>query len=123
MGEDELRVLKMIESGTITAEEGMKLLDAISHSDKGKAPKAKKTVKAIRMHVHDESRSTPVDIKLPIALFKAGIKIGEKFSPELQQAMSEINYEEIMQSVDEGITGEIMSVTTNDGHVVVIYLE
>lgn len=123
MGEDELRVLKMIEAGTITADEGMKLLAAISGGDKAKSLKERKTVRSIRMHIHDESRSTPVDIKLPIGLFKAGIKIGEKFSPDLQQAMSEINYEEIMQSVDEGITGEIMSVTTNDGHVVVIYLE
>lgn len=123
MSEDEIRVLKMIEAGTITADEGMKLLEAIGGGDKGKSAKERKTVRSIRVHIHDESRSTPVDLKLPIGLFKAGIKIGEKFSPELQQAMSEINYEEIMQSVDDGITGEIMSVTTNDGHVVVIYLE
>ena len=123
MGEDELRVLKMIEAGTITADEGMKLLEAISQADRGKSGQTRKVIRSIRMHIHDESRATPVDIKLPIGLFKAGIKIGEKFSPELQQAMSEINYDDIMQSVDEGITGEIMSVTTNDGHVVVIYLE
>ncbi|HAS72591.1 MAG TPA: hypothetical protein DCS67_00430 [Clostridiales bacterium UBA8960] len=123
MNEDELRVLKMIEAGTITAEEGMRLIQALGQTDKLKQSKSRKNVKSIRLHIQDELKTSPVDIKLPIGLFKAGIKIGEKFSPELQQAMSEINYEDIMQSVDEGVLGEIMTVTTNDGHLVIIYLE
>lgn len=123
MNEDEMKVLKMIEAGTITAEEGMRLLEAIGQTDKVKPSRSRRNVKAIRLHIQDDSKSSPVDIKLPIGLFKAGIRIGEKFSPELQQAMSEINYEEIMQSVEEGILGEIMTVSTSDGHLVIIYLE
>ena len=93
MSEDALKILKMIENGTINAEEGLKLLEAISISDKKKQATNKKTLKNIRIYVEDERRNNPVDIKLPIGVFKAGVKIGGKFSPELQGAMEEVNYE------------------------------
>lgn len=123
MSEDALKILKMIENGTINADEGMKLLDAIGASDKKKQTTNKKALKSIRIYVEDERRNNPVDIKLPLGVFKAGVKIGEKFSPELQGAMEEINYDEILQSIDEGATGEIMNVKTHDGHTIKIYFE
>jgi len=123
MSEDSLKILKMIENGTINAEDGMKLLDAISGSDKKKQTTTKKNLKSIRIYVEDERRNNPVDIKLPFGVFKAGIKIGEKFSPDLQGVMEEIDYDEILSAIDEGATGEIMNVKTHDGHTIKIYFE
>ena len=123
MNEDELKILKMIESGTITADEGMKLLDAIGSTEKRKQTTTKKTLKHVRLVIVDENKSNNVDIILPLGIFKAGVKIGGKFSPELQTMMEEINYEEILKNIDAGATGEITTITTNDGHIIKIYLE
>lgn len=124
MNEDELKILKMIENGTITAEEGMKLLEAIGTSERKKTnTNTKKTPKNVRVVVEGENKSTPVDVKLPLGLFKAGVKIGEKFSPEFQGAMADVDYEAVLQAIDEGATGEVISVTTEDGHLVKIYIE
>ncbi len=123
MSEDALKILTMIENGTINAEEGMKLLEAINGLEKKKQTASKKTLKSIRIYVEDERRNNQVDIKLPFGVFKAGVKIGEKFSPELQGILEEINYEEILKSIDEGATGELMNVQTHDGHTIKIYFE
>ena len=47
MNEDALKILKMIETGTINAEEGMKLLEAINGTDKKKQTTNKKVLKKI----------------------------------------------------------------------------
>ena len=123
MNEDELKILKMIEAGTITADEGMKLLDAIGSTEKRKQATSKKFLKHVRMVIVDENKSNNVDIILPLGIFKAGVKIGGKFSPELQTMMEEINFEEIQKNIDAGATGEITTITTNDGHIIKIYFE
>lgn len=123
MNEDELKILKMIEAGTITADDGLKLLDAIGSSEKRKQASAKKVLKLIRLVVVDENKGNHVDIKLPLGIFKAGVKIGEKFSPELQTVMEEIDYEEILRNIDAGATGEIANINTNDGQNIKIYFE
>jgi len=129
MNEDELKILKMIEAGTITADEGMKLLEAIGSGDKKRQNTQntqntpKKTLRVIRLNIFDEHKNNQVDIKLPLALFKAGVKIGEKFSPDLQSVMEEINYDEILKSINEGATGEITTIKTHDGHSIQIFFE
>lgn len=123
MNEDELKILKMIEAGTITADEGMKLLEAIGGGDKKRQNTTKKTLKVIRLNIFDEHKNNQLDIKLPLALFKAGVKIGEKFSPDLQGVMEEINYDEILKSINEGATGEITTIKTHDGHSIQIFFE
>lgn len=122
MNEDELKILKMIETGTITAEEGAKLLEAIQISDKKKQTQ-KKTLKIVKLLIKDKSEEQDIEIKLPLAIFKAGFKIGGKFSPELQKTMNEVNYDEILQNVQDGTVGEVTTVVTNDGHTIKIYIE
>lgn len=124
MQEDQMKILKMIENGTITADEGMKLLQAIGGSEekKGSANRISKP-SHVRILVENEFKSKPVTVKLPIGLFKAGIKLGEKFSPEFQGAMSEVDYDAILTAINEGTMGEIMSVDTDDGSHVSIFIE
>ena len=122
MNEDELKILKMIETGTITAEEGSKLLEAIQTSDK-KRQTGKKTLKTVKLLIRDKKESQDVEVRLPLAIFKAGFKIGGKFSPELNQVMNEINYDEIIQNIQDGVAGEVTTVETKDGHTIKIYVE
>lgn len=122
MNEDELKILKMIEAGTITAEEGSKLLEAIQASDK-KRQTGKKILKTVKLLIRDEKESQDVEVRLPLAIFKAGFKIGGKFSPELNQVMNEINYDEIIQNIQDGVAGEVTTVVTKDGNTIKIYVE
>lgn len=123
MQEDQMKILKMIENGTITADEGMKLLQAIGGEEKKSSTNRISKPSHVRILVENEFKSKPVTVKLPIGLFKAGIKLGEKFSPEFQGAMSEVDYDAILTAINEGTMGEIMSVDTDDGSHVSIFIE
>lgn len=124
MNEDQMKVLKMIEMGTITAEEGYKLMEAINNPVKNSGDKRhKREAKSIRLVISDVHDEKQVNVRLPIGLFKAGIKIGEKFSPELQTSMQEINYEEVKRAFEAGESGEVTTIETNDGHTIHIYIE
>lgn len=118
MSEDRLQILKMIENGTISADDGLKLLDAVSgKSEETKSDKSiPKGVKWVRVVVTDEMKSKTVDIKLPSSLFKI---FGTKIVKGLD---TEIDMDEILELIRSGVEGELVNITTDDGHLVVISL-
>lgn len=123
MSEEKIKVLKMIEEGIISAEEGFQLLEAIGESNVRSEFKNQNTPKWIRIRVLDASSGKNVNIKLPVAIIKTGLKIGEKFSVDLKDAMRDINFEEVIQAIKDGVTGEIIRVETDEGETVIITLE
>ena len=61
-----------------------------------------------------------VNLKLPIGVVKARIKLGAKFSPELE----EVNSAKLMEAIQEGGTGKIIDVDDNeDNEHIEIYID
>ena len=120
MSEDRLQILKMIENGTISADDGLKLLDAVSgKTEETISSKSNpKSVKWVRVVVTDEMKSKTVDIKLPSSLFKIfGTKIIKGLDTD-----TDIDMDEILELIRSGVEGELVNITTDDGHLVVISL-
>jgi len=125
--EERLRILKMVQEGKISAEEGIHLMDALGEdkqkkdsSDNTKRP-ARKTARWFRVRVTDQiSGKIKVDIRLPINVVKAGRKMGARFSPE----MSGLDMNQVMQHVDAGKTGRVFELThDNDQELVEVIIE
>ncbi|MBF4693202.1 SHOCT-like domain-containing protein [Fusibacter ferrireducens] len=115
MSEDRLQILKLIENGTISSEEGLKLLDAVSEKREEKKPV--ESVKWVRLVVTSDEAEKSVDIKLPAKLFRV---FGSKI---VKHVDTDIDMEAILEMIQSGQEGEIMNITTDDGHVVSISLE
>jgi len=99
-GEERMKILKMIEEGKISADEGSKLLAALSGARKAAAPKA--------------------SVQIPLALVDAGMKIGAHFAPEVEG----VDMSNVMSSIRMGVTGKIIDVLDEeDGEHVEIYVE
>ena len=124
--EERLKILKMIQENKISAEEGIKLLEAIDtpiHEEKitglqvipGHEPKF------LRIHVTDTRTGRPrVNIRLPISVINAGFKMGAKFSPELQG----LDADQLLGFVKAGVTGQVIDIQDEEnGEHVEIYLE
>lgn len=112
MREEELKILKMIEEGKITAEEGAKLLDAIredSVRDTGRY-----LGKRIKISVVDKiSGRKEVDISVPLplakALLKFGLTSGVAFGGfKLEESGVDVN--ELQKMIDEGLEGTLVQV-------------
>lgn len=122
MSEEKIKILKMIEDQIITAEEGFQLLEAIGEN---KSFSSEKKARWIRVKVKSgrADRNANVNIKLPVSVLKAGLKLGAKFSVDLNNVMTDDNYKELMEAIENGIMGDIINVDTDDGDTVVISLE
>lgn len=63
----------------------------------------------------------PVNVSLPISLVKKVAKIGNGISGIVGSAtLDDIQLEQILQLVDEGVTGEVLNVTAEDDTNVII---
>ncbi len=115
--EERLNVLKMIQSGQITAEEGGRLLEALKEDrpeeDRGKEPRQ------LRIRVTDlETGRQKVDIRLPWGLVNVGVDMGARFARE------EIKVEDFIAAIRAGAEGKVMNVVDEeDGERVEVFVE
>ncbi len=117
--DERLQILKMIEGGQITAEEGAKLLGALEEPSKGEGRREGRP-RWFRVRVTDlKTGKRKVNINLPIKLIDIGTKLGAKFA-----APADLDIEGIMQAIKEGAEGKIVDVEDEeDGERVEVYVE
>lgn len=123
MSVEKLRVLEMIEKGTITAKEGMELLNAIEQSAPVNTGAKKEAAKWIRIRVYDPKEDAKVKVNLPISILNAGIKIGSQYSEEMRRHIESINMDEILELIKNGAEGNLVDVEKDDGTKVEIFVE
>lgn len=123
MKEEQMKILKMIEDGVITAADGMKLLEAISEEPQATESNKNDSVEWVRIKVTDPKRANKdVNIKLPMSLIKIGMKIGEKFSVNFGTNLDPGDFQKILEAIQEGGAGEVINIETDDGQIVEISL-
>ncbi|MHB0858961.1 MAG: SHOCT-like domain-containing protein [Anaerolineae bacterium] len=111
--EERLQILKMIESGRISAAEGARLLEAIDAAGgREQAESDGAPPRWFRVRVTDlRSGKNKVNINIPLGLVKVGMNMGAKFAPD----MAGIHIEEVMQAVKSGVHGKIIDVEDAEG--------
>jgi len=121
--EERMKILKMIEEGKLSAEEGTKLLAALSEKRPGppRAPGMPGPARWLRIRVTDtRSGRSKASVQIPLALVDAGMKIGAHFAPQVEG----VDMSNVMEALRSGVTGKIIDVTDEeDGEHVEIYVE
>jgi hypothetical protein len=122
--EERMQILKMIESGTISADEGAKLLAALEEgASKGEGLSSSSSGQArwMRIRVTDlKTGRAKVNVNLPMGLVNFGMKMGARFAPEMEN----VNLDEVLQAIKEGAQGKIVEVEDEDDNErVQIYIE
>jgi hypothetical protein len=123
--EERMKILKMIEDGKISAEEGAKLLAALAEGRRGPldaaTPGRSGTPRMLRIRVTDmNSGRSKASVQIPLALVDAGLKIGAHFAPEVEG----VDMSNVMDAMRSGVTGKIIDVVDDeDGEHVEIYIE
>ncbi|HUI87982.1 MAG TPA: hypothetical protein VLX61_04585 [Anaerolineales bacterium] len=122
--EERMKILKMIEDGKINAEDGAKLLAALSEGHRSAAGSLNRSAGAgrwLRIRVTDIATGrSKAAVQIPLGLIDAGMKIGAHFAPEVEG----VDMSQVMDALRSGITGKIIDVTDDeDGEHVEIYVE
>ncbi len=119
--EERMKILKMIEEGKLSAEEGAKLLAALAGANRPLGGLSASGAKWLRVRVTDvASGRSKATVQIPLALMDAGMKIGAHFAPEVEG----VNMDQLMEALRSGMTGKIIDVTDDeDGEHVEIFVE
>lgn len=122
--EERMKILKMINDGKITADEGAQLLSAITQrSEKPKKASTRTlTGQWLRVRVTDmSSGKAKVNVNVPMKLVDAGLNIAAQFTPEMEDAQM---MEAVKEALAENMVGKIVDIVDEeDQEHVEIFIE
>ena len=123
MSDDRLRILEMIASKTITAQEGAELLKAVDQADKQLAVQPKKNAfKMFKVKVLSAD-GDKVNVQIPIEFAKVALRSGKGFMKIDQIENFDFDVEAILEMIDSGALGKIVDVESANGDLVEIVIE
>ena len=130
--EEGLKVLKMVQEGKITPEMAADLLKALDSGSRGSTTAANSVGiqegnipgmggKFFRVRVSDiNTGKVRANLRLPLGMVNAGLRMGMKFSPEVEG----LNAERLIEALADGKTGKVVDVyDDDDGEHVEVYIE
>jgi hypothetical protein len=121
----------MVQEGKITPEMAAELLKALDSSSKNTSAESRGFDRAenipglsgrfFRVRVSDMyTGKVRANIRLPLGMVNAGLRMGMKFSPEVEG----LNAERLAEALANGKTGRIVDVyDDNDGEHVEVFIE
>ena len=123
MSDDRLRILEMIASKTITAQEGAELLKAVDHADQKLPVQAKKNAfKMLKVKVLS-SDGDKVNVQIPIEFAKVALRSGKGFMKIDKIEDLDFDVEAILDMIEKGALGKIVDVESANGDIVEIVIE
>ncbi len=126
--EERMRILQLVSEGKISAEDGVRLLEALRGGDASSPPQKSPAPVApagpprwFRVRVTDmNSGRDKVNINIPMGLVNVGLKMGARFVDDQQG----IDFEQLASAVQSGQTGKLIEVeNVEEGERVEIYVE
>jgi hypothetical protein len=124
--EERMRILKMVEDGKISAEDGAKLLAALAESRKPPPPPFPPTGAAsdarwFRVRVTDtRTGRAKINVNIPTGLVNVGIRMGARFAPNLEADQMQA----MIDALKSGARGKIIDAFDDEsGEHVEIFVE
>jgi|WetSurMetagenome_2_1015567.scaffolds.fasta_scaffold219472_1 hypothetical protein len=136
--EERLKVLKMVQEGKISAEDAVSLLEALEESSSNSKRRnppippvppfprdfpvgSGRAGRWLQMKVTDtDTGKVRVNVRLPIGVVKAGLKMGMRFVPEAEG----LNAEQLIKAIEDGNIGSVFDYfDSKDGEHVEVFIE
>ncbi len=123
--EERLRILKMVQEGKISAEQAIQLIEALDVRpeipEPPTPPAPPRGPRWLRVRVTDTNTGkVRVNVRLPINVVSAGLKMGARFSPEVEG----LDMDMLMSFIRSGEVGQVVDVyDEEDGEHVEVFVE
>lgn len=113
--EERMQILKMIEEGKITAQEGLELMNAVDQGDMEENPISSKRAKWLKVRIMSLDGRVKTKVNIPISLVDIGLKLGTAYSPELKDSsLNKIDFKELLEAVKNGAEGKMVEVEDDE---------
>lgn len=117
------QILKMVKDGTITVDEGVKLMEAMGKSEiepaKFEVTQGNK-IKMLRIlvdAVDDNGKKVNVSVNLPVNLIKVMLESGQDLDFNGINVSEKIDIDMILKAIENDVMGEIITVDSEDAKV------
>ncbi|MDZ4720414.1 MAG: hypothetical protein SH847_18325 [Roseiflexaceae bacterium] len=105
--DERLRILRMIESKQISAEEGSRLLEALEADPvRARTPSAARS-RSLRVQVTDlATRRQKISVTIPVSLVGIGLKLGARLFPRTTNSVAD----DVRRAVETGDLGRVFDI-------------
>jgi polyhydroxyalkanoate synthesis regulator phasin len=120
--DERMKILRMIEEGKISAEEGTRLLEALSKQSRKRPDQKEGEPRWLRVRVTEmDTGKESIRVNLPIGLVSVGLRMGARFVPDMEQ---EATMEELSDALEKGMMGKIVDIIDEEeGRRVELFIE
>ena len=117
--EERMRILRLIENGQLTAEEGARLLGAMDGQSRPSRPHRAQWV---HVRITDlRSNRQKVNVNIPVGLISIGIKLGARLAT---RGGHSVNIDELLEAIRSGAVGKLADIEDiEDGERLEVYVE
>jgi hypothetical protein len=103
-------ILRLVETGKLSASEGIQLLNTLERAPR-LAPPPQQPVSTkgrwLRIRVTNlTTQASKVNVNLPLGLVSAGLRIGQRYAPELHG----VDWDNLLDEIQRGANGKLVEV-------------
>ncbi len=99
------RILQMIETGQVTAEQAAQLLDALeTESDRPPERIPGRTLRVRATNLNARMQKVHMTATLPVSVIKASLRLGARLIPQLSNS----TLEDLLRTIENGATGRVL---------------
>lgn len=124
--EEKLRILKMVEDGTITAAEAAELMSAMGVEETAGLPQKQTYDKKMFRIIVDSVQGDKVNVQFPVGAIKKILQVTGKL-PIPEESLQGVDLASMMDAIgeclDEEIQGDFVNVSAADGTTVRVFVD
>src|SRR2546421_10213653 len=113
------RILHLVESGNVTAEEAARLLDTIESKQEHTDERKRKRIARVRVTNLATNRQK-ANVTIPVSLIDVGLRLGTRLVPQIRGSA----LEDLLRAIESGTTGRLLDLQDlEEGERVEIFAE
>jgi len=117
--DERIRILRMVESGNVTAEEAARLLDSLQVKQEHTVERKRNRIVRVRVTNLANNRQK-ANVTVPVSLIDVGLRLATRLVPQIRGSA----LEDLLHAIENGTTGRLLDLQDlEEGERIEIYAE
>ena len=119
--DERIRILRLVESGNVTAEEAARLLDSLQVKQEHTDERKHNRNRIVRVRVTNLANNRQkANVTVPVSLIDVGLRLATRLVPQIRGSA----LEDLLHAIENGTTGRLLDLQDlEEGERIEIYAE